>query len=1160
MIEQALRKRFEPIVKRRRQLWLAWRLSVWWCTSGFAALAAWGVYRYWGWLSPTAIAALGTVTGAVTILILYGSRRICPDYHAVARAIERQHPEARAMLLAAVEQEPRGPDGQLGYLQESVIAEALRHSTSHVWLRAVSAKKLALANFSCLASSVFLIVILLRVLPGAPLLFKTDRGAPAPRGYQISVSPGDTQVESGSPVVILARFAGRVPPEATLYIGPVGSEKQPIALAKNLEDPVFGGVIQDVACDTQYHIEYAGKRTRDYEIRTYECPTMERADANIVYPAYTNLPGRLIKDIRQISVVEGSKVALTFTLNKPVALAQLVGKDQDPLDLTIDGKYANIYTTSITPTENKRYELRLVDAEGRANKVPPRFVIDVHKNLPPSLKPLFPNRDIEASALEEVSLEAEVADDFGITGYGVSYALAGAASADLELGRPATAQSKEQIQHVLSLEDMNAQPGQLLTYYFWADDVGPDGQVRKTLSDMYFAEVRRFEEIFRESQSSQSEQEQTQQQDQQQQQEGRRAEQLARLQKQIISATWNIKRQADQSGKVREPNDLEVVRQSQADALTQAQSALTEAEDPPSAQALQAAAEHMQTSLERLGEAAQTASAAELTPALAAEQAAYQELLKLRQSERQIGRSQSSSQSVGASARSEQQLQQLELKQQQDRYETERLAQSQEQTAQREDLQALNRLGELARRQNEMSEKLRELEAELRRAQNEQKQQEIARELKRLREQQLESLRDVDELQERMERPENRGRMADAREQLRQSRSRIQRSAEELEQGMIPQAITSATRAGRELEQMRDEFRRRTSGEFTERMRDMREQARQLDRDQNQISDDLKRQIESAQRLLSDAGGNAELAERIDRQKEKAEELIDRMKNVSEEAETSEPLLSKRLYDTVRQASTDNLGSALEVAAELLRRDFRPQAGEVEQHAREGIEQLKEGVEEAAASVLGNEAESLRLAQRQLDELIRQVSDEMARAGAAGRRSPGDANEPALAAADSAQSPGEQPGRQENLSQSPGGDATELSNPTGFGGGERVADQDEGSETAGPLTGSEFRQWSDRTRDVEEMLSQPVERSEIARVRDRARAIRAEFKRHGAEPKWDLVEREIIKPLTELQKRLSDELAKLQSDEAMVPIDRDPVSDRFAEPVRRYFENLGGGD
>jgi DNA-binding transcriptional MerR regulator len=110
------------------------------------------------------------------------------------------------------------------------------------------------------------------------------------------------------------------------------------------------------------------------------------------------------------------------------------------------------------------------------------------------------------------------------------------------------------------------------------------------------------------------------------------------------------------------------------------------------------------------------------------------------------------------------------------------------------------------------------------------------------------------------------------------------------------------------------------------------------------------------------------------------------------------------------------------------------------------------------------------------------------------------------------------------------------------------------------LIGQDFRAWSDRLRDVEEMLSEQDLRNEAARVRDRARAIRAEFTRHGKEPQWDLVQDQITNPLTELRKRVAEKLAQLQSDEALVQIDRDPVPSRFTEAVRRYFENLGGSD
>jgi len=1186
MIEKALRKRLRPIVNRRRRLHLAWRLSAYWFVLALVGIGLMGVNWLWGWRSPVANWALCVAAVLATVLAFYKYRRMHPDYRAVARNIERQHSDMQALLLTAIEQEPQHPDGQLGYLQEWVIGEALRHAADHDWLRSISTKKLALANLGRIAALLLLVAVFSQMLPSAPVLFVADRNVLAAKGYHISVSPGDTSVESGTPVVILARFEGRVPPGASVLFGESGQEPQQMALTRSLDDPVFGGIIQEVKSDLLYHIEYAGKRTRDYTITVYQHPKLTRADARIVYPSYTKLPEKVIEDTRQVSVVEGSQVTLTFTLNKPVTAARLVPRTGIALGLTVDDEYPNVLATSITALKSQRYELHLTDAQGRSNKMPPRFAIDVHKNLPPQVIPAFPNRDVVASPLEELSLEAKVSDDYGVTGYGLSYTLVGTQSKDVALSQSAASNEDPKIQYLLALEELNAQPDQLLTYYFWADDVGPDGKARRTSSDIYFAEVRHFEEIFRESQSFQDERSQSQRERQNGQQQGRQGEQLARLQKQIISATWNLKQQADQSGGIDEhKDDLDVVRESQADALRQAQSALTQAEDPPAIKALQEATKHMETSLEHLTKAVESASATELTPALGAEQLAYQELLKLREREHQVARGRSADRSSSArSARSEQQLQQLELRQRENRYETQRLAQSQEQATQREDLQVLNRLRDLARRQNEMTDRLKEAQAALQQAQSEQQRQEVLRELKRLREEQLEAVRDVDELQQRMERPGNRRRMADAREQLDQSRSRIRQSAEELERGMVSRAITSATRAQRELEQMREEFRRSTSGRFVEEMRNMRDQAQQLNQRQREIADQIRQQIDSRQKTLTDSGASRELAEGIDRQRERTEELIEQMKDVSEQAETSEPLLSRKLYDTLRTASTENVDRALEATGELLRRNFLPQAQEIEQQAGKGIEELKEGVEEAARSVLGDEAESLRLAQRQLDELIRQVNDEVARAGGRDRQRFGDPNE----SADSATSQQRRADAQSGARRGRGGDPNRPEDPAASqqrradaqsgAGNERLGDRNAGGRTDptgwggnqaslgqwgqvdpnGPLTGRDFRRWSDRLRDVEEMLNEPDLRNEVARVRDRARSMRAEFTRHGKEPQWDLVRQQITNPLTELRDRIGEELTSLQSDEAMVPIDRDPVPGRFAELVRRYYENLGG--
>ena len=114
-----------------------------------------------------------------------------------------------------------------------------------------------------------------------------------------------------------------------------------------------------------------------------------------------------------------------------------------------------------------------------------------------------------------------------------------------------------------------------------------------------------------------------------------------------------------------------------------------------------------------------------------------------------------------------------------------------------------------------------------------------------------------------------------------------------------------------------------------------------------------------------------------------------------------------------------------------------------------------------------------------------------------------------------------------------------------------------GGEDRAPLTGNDFRQWSDQLRNVEEMLDDPDLRSDVARLREQARSIRSEYKRHSTEPNWDLVRENLLEPLVELQQQIHEEVLRNQSRDALVPIDRDPVPDRYSEQVKRYYEQLG---
>ena len=107
------------------------------------------------------------------------------------------------------------------------------------------------------------------------------------------------------------------------------------------------------------------------------------------------------------------------------------------------------------------------------------------------------------------------------------------------------------------------------------------------------------------------------------------------------------------------------------------------------------------------------------------------------------------------------------------------------------------------------------------------------------------------------------------------------------------------------------------------------------------------------------------------------------------------------------------------------------------------------------------------------------------------------------------------------------------------------------------MTGEDYSKWADRLRDVEEMLDDPALKAKVAQARDQAKQLRSDYKRNAKEPRWDLVRTKILQPLAEVRQQVNEELARKESKENRVPIDRDPVPKQYAEQVKRYYEKLG---
>lgn len=235
---------------------------------------------------------------------------------------------------------------------------------------------------------------------------------------------------------------------------------------------------------------------------------------------------------------------------------------------------------------------------------------------------------------------------------------------------------------------------------------GQDGQERRSYSDMMFAEVRRFEEIFRESQQPQSQQQQQQQQNQQQQQ-GSAVDGVLKLQKEIISATWNtIRAEALKRQDASFAADVGVISASQQQAMELLEASMEEMADDPKLAALGGRAkDEMTAAYEKLEAVKSGKESVRLAEAMSIEQSIVQTLLKMRAAEFEVQQQQQQQSGGGGGGggggHRSSNCNNWNWDNERNRYETEQQAQQQQEQEQsqqqREQVQVLNRLKELVR-------------------------------------------------------------------------------------------------------------------------------------------------------------------------------------------------------------------------------------------------------------------------------------------------------------------------------------------------------------------------------------------------------------------------------------------------------------------------------
>ncbi len=1186
MIDTSLYHRLSSVRRRLQMRRALLMLTTIWTLAAMAAIALWWLKLNQGLQLPMGLAVLLAITLVATLAGLWFAMRDEGDFSRTARQVESNFPELDSALVTAIEQQPTQINRPLGYLQSEVVRRAVYHGYQHRWQRIVPQWQLLLAA----VISGLSFVVLFASIAGqyfspmanwASSLVGSggDAMAVADDRTTLSVEPGDVEIERGTSLLVLARFPSiSAPGRVELQFSDQSGNSTIVEMPRSLDDPMFGVRLPAINEPIEYLVRYDGNETSTFKVDVFDYPALERADALVTPPESSKAEPQVLKDFRRVTAMQNSQLQIEFFLNKPVTLARLVGRDGQQVVVSGDKLNPRRMTCDMNLVQNAQYELELIDDRDRSNRDKPVFSINVVENQCPVFEQQSPHGDMEASALEEIQIAAKIQDDSGLERTGISYSQADNTMLDVPLSGAAAAGETQIVEFLLDLEKMNVVADDLLTFYFWAEDIGPDGVLRRTESDLNFVEVRPFEEVFRQGEPPAGGENGGQGQGQGGDQAGgQQAVEVLQLQKQVMIATWNMLRREGDASEPAFADDVKTIAESQQVVLDQLQTLLKVEQDELIQSLGNDAALPMTVALGELEKSIMEQSIDPLRKAFSAEQAAYAKLLKLRDRENEVAMSQQQSGGGGGqNSRSQRQLQNLQLKNEENRYQNEQQARAETETEQqRENRQVLNRLRELARRQNDLNEQLRELQSALEKAETEEEKKELADRLKRLQEEQEKVLRDAEELQQRMENPDNQQRMSEEARQLQQAREDIQQANESLEQSDVPNANAEGTRAQRQLRDLRDEFQNRASGQFDDRIQELRNEVRDIDSVQEEISKQLNddRNNES-QRSLSEDTSRDELPQRMKQQGQRVRNLQRDMQELVVESEEIEPIMADRLYDSWRQSQQSPPADALDWSSQSLQRGLVDEARELNDDAVEGIQQLREGVDQAAEAVLGEEAEALRRANAELQRLSSELETEARRAGGtepestetdAGSANPnGDEQNPAQSQNSSEESGQPTGDRNQPDTGRPSGEPPSLNernqqDSRGRYGANPQLNYDNNEDWLQPLSGDDYTDWIDRLRDVEEMVADPDLRAEATRIREEARTIRGEARRHSQPPNWNLVEMKVLRPLFELQDRVHEELLRQSEQQSLVPIDRDPVPPEFEDAVRQYYEQLGRG-
>jgi hypothetical protein len=797
---------------------------------------------------------------------------------------------------------------------------------------------------------------------GAALLWGATPKAGEQPYYEIRVLPGDKVIRRRSDQLITASLVGFQSPTARLKAKYKSAAKWEEATMLPSKDGLgFEFLLSAVPDDVEYYVEAGNIRSKPHTISVLDLPSVKRIRVTYTYPKWTGLPPYTEEQGGDLRAVAGAKAELWIETDKPLSNGLLSLDSGEPMPLEArDGNWLR----AVVPIE-KDGAYHIATRELQQNiRLTDDYFIEAQQETEPAVKLNRPGRDLRTNPIEEVTLEATAADDFGLRSLTLHYSVNGGPEKTVSLlGSPGRKEAFGT--HLLALEDFKLVPGDVVSVYAAAADARTTAR-----TDIYFIEAQPFEREYSQSQAGggmggmQGEGEDSQ---------------IAQRQKEIIAATWNEIR--DKSGdRKKAQEDAKFLAEVQGKLQAQAQSLaqrLRARQLTGAAEAFEALAKDMEEAAKAMGPAAAHLAEMKWQDALPHEQKALQHLLRAeaRRREIQVAFGGGGGGGGGQGGRDLESLFELELDTEKNQYET-----GQQQASagdrQREIDEALQKLEQLARRQQELAQR----QQNNRQTPEQRWQQEMLRRETEELQKQMQQLAQAQQSQGQQGQPGQPSGQGQSATQQRLSQMaagarggqtsggrgdpRMQRALEQLTRAQEDMRRANQPGQGNEAEARRAAERLREAQQMFGGMRqeqtsnqlsELANRAEKLAEEQRNFSEGLKRRFGAAQTreqqeraaMSQSREESRRLAEEKARIKEDYERLERDLQSAARGMSGSQRSASSKLREAVGQAQQEELSLRMKYMTEWLNRGYGPFTWNREEPVTRALNRLAEQVRDA---------------------------------------------------------------------------------------------------------------------------------------------------------------------------------------------------------------------